>query len=121
MELQADVVKELEMQYALLVQMLSKLAEGQQMCLFPSPPVVSHTIDNLSIVGKCAGCGQGFKVDEALTLVVLPCKHPYHSMCFATLCTFRDKCISPYCTMVVPHLTVAWEAGKDLCFIFTCI
>ena len=57
MELHVDAVKELEKQYALLVQMLSKLAESQQVCFFPSPPMVSHTIDNLFIVGKCDGCG----------------------------------------------------------------
>ncbi|MCO5613195.1 hypothetical protein L7F22_067471 [Adiantum nelumboides] len=114
-EILADVVKEKEMQHNLLQEMLHRVEVGRRAYICPPPPsVMSPTLDNFTLPAKCAGCGYGHNVNEALMLVVLPCKHTYHSVCFATLCAFTDQCMVQYCSMAIPRdaqSTVIW--GDD--------
>ncbi|MCO5612523.1 hypothetical protein L7F22_066791 [Adiantum nelumboides] len=114
-EFLADVVKEKEMQHNLLQEMLHRVEVGRRAYICPPPPsVMSPTLDNFTLPAKCAGCGYGHNVNKALMLVMLPCKHTYHSMCFATLCAFTDQCMPQYCSMAIPRdaeSTVIW--GDD--------
>ncbi|MCO5594993.1 hypothetical protein L7F22_049030 [Adiantum nelumboides] len=114
-EILAHVVKEKEMQHNLLQEMLHRVEVGRQAYICPPPPsVMSPTLDNFTLPAKYAGCGYGHNVNEALMLVVLPCKHTYHSVCFATLCAFTDQWMVQYCSMAIPRdaqSTVIW--GDD--------
>ncbi|MCO5606499.1 hypothetical protein L7F22_060687 [Adiantum nelumboides] len=114
-EFLADVVKEKEMQHNLLQEMLHRVEVEHRAYICPPPPsVMSPTLDNFTLPAKCAGCEYGHNVNEALMLVVLPCKHTYHSVCFATLCAFTDQCMVQYCSMAIPRdaqSTVIW--GDD--------
>ncbi|MCO5567598.1 hypothetical protein L7F22_021292 [Adiantum nelumboides] len=115
----ADVVKEKEMQHNLLQEMLHRVEVGRRAYICPPPPsVMSPTLDNFTLPAKCAECGYGHNVNEALMLVVLPCKHTYHSVCFATLCAFTDQCMVQYCSMAIPRdaqLTVIWGDANMSC------
>ncbi|MCO5576340.1 hypothetical protein L7F22_030149 [Adiantum nelumboides] len=118
-EILVDVVKEKEMQHNLLQEMLHRVEVGHRAYICPPPPsVMSPTLDNFTLPAKCAGCGYGHNVNEALMLVVLPCKHTYHSVCFATLCAFTDQCMVQYCSMAIPRdaqLTVIWGDANMSC------
>ncbi|MCO5614019.1 hypothetical protein L7F22_068299 [Adiantum nelumboides] len=118
-EILADVVKEKEMQHNLLQEMLHRIEVGRRAYICPPPPsVMSPTLDNFTLPAKCAGCGYGHNVNEALMLVVLPCKHTYHSVCFATLCAFTDQCMVQYCSMAIPRdaqSTVIWGDANMSC------
>ena len=104
------------MQHNLLQEMLHRVEVGRRAYICPPPPsVMSPTLDNFTLPAKCAGCGYGHNVNEAVMLVVLPCKHTYHSVCFATLCAFTDQCMVQYCSMAIPRdaqSTVIWGDGK---------
>ncbi|MCO5548178.1 hypothetical protein L7F22_001636 [Adiantum nelumboides] len=103
-EFLADVVKEKEMQNNLLQEMLHRVEVGRRAYICPPPSsVMSPTLDNFTLPTKCAGWGYGHNVNKALMLVVLPCKHTYHSVCFATLCAFTDQCMVQYCSMAIPR------------------
>ncbi|MCO5553172.1 hypothetical protein L7F22_006693 [Adiantum nelumboides] len=114
-EFLAVVVKEKEMQHNLLQEMLHRVEVGRRAYICPPPPsVMSPTLDNFTLPAKRAGCGYGHNVNEALMLVVLSCKHTYHSVCFATLCAFTDQCMVQYCSMAIPRdaqSTVLWGDG----------
>ncbi|MCO5584335.1 hypothetical protein L7F22_038259 [Adiantum nelumboides] len=117
-EFLADVVKEKEMQHILLQEMLHRVEVGRRAYICPPPPsVMSPTLDNFTLPTKCAGCKYGHNVKEALMLVVLPCKHTYYSLCFATLCAFTDQCMVQYCSMAIPRdaqSTVIWGDVMDI-------
>ncbi|MCO5587955.1 hypothetical protein L7F22_041908 [Adiantum nelumboides] len=118
-EFLADVVKEKEMQHNLLQEMLHRVEVGRRANICPPPSfVMSPILDNFTLPVKCAGCGYGHNVNEALMLVVLPCKHTYHSVCFATLCAFTDQCMVQYCSMAIPRdaqSTVIWGDANMSC------
>ncbi|MCO5577940.1 hypothetical protein L7F22_031777 [Adiantum nelumboides] len=118
-EFLADVVKEKEMQHNLLQEMLHRVEVGRRAYIYPPPPsVMSPTLDNFTLPAKCAGCEHGHNVNEALMLVVLLCKHTYHSVCFATLCAFMDQCMVQYCSMAIPRdaqSTVIWRDANMSC------
>ncbi|MCO5601301.1 hypothetical protein L7F22_055420 [Adiantum nelumboides] len=118
-EILADVVKEKEMQHNLLQEMLHRVEVGRRAYICPPPPsVMSPTLDNFTLPAKCAGCGYGHNVNEALMLVVLSCKHTYHSVCFATLYAFTDQCMVQYCSMAIPRdaqSTVIWGDANMSC------
>ncbi|MCO5597072.1 hypothetical protein L7F22_051146 [Adiantum nelumboides] len=118
-EILADVVKEKEMQHNLLQEMWHRVEVGRRAYICPPPPsVMSPTLDNFTLPAKCAGCGYGHNVNKALMLVVLPCKHTYHSVCFATLCAFTDQCMAQYCSMAIPRdaqSTVIWGDANMSC------
>ncbi|MCO5551993.1 hypothetical protein L7F22_005501 [Adiantum nelumboides] len=118
-EFLADVAKEKEMQHNLLQEMLHRVEVGRRAYIWPPPPsVMSPTLDNFTLPAKCAGCGYGHNVNKALMLVVLPCKHTYHSVCFATLCAFTDQCMVQYCSMAIPRdaqSTVIWGDANMSC------
>ncbi|MCO5584653.1 hypothetical protein L7F22_038584 [Adiantum nelumboides] len=118
-EILVDVVKKKEMQHSLLQEMLHRVEVGRRAYICPPPPyVMSPTLDNFTLPAKCAGCGYGHNVNEALMLVVLPCKHTYHSVCFATLCAFTDQCMVQYCSMAIPRdaqSTVIWGDANMSC------
>ncbi|MCO5593672.1 hypothetical protein L7F22_047688 [Adiantum nelumboides] len=118
-EFLADVVQEKEMQHNMLQEMLHRVEVGRlaYICL-PPPSVMSPTLDNFTLPAKCAGCEYGHNVNKALMLVVLPCKHTYHSVCFATLCAFTDQCMVQYCSMAIPQdaqSTVIWGDANMSC------
>ncbi|MCO5588622.1 hypothetical protein L7F22_042579 [Adiantum nelumboides] len=118
-EFLADVVKEKEMQHNLLQEMLHRVEVGLRAYICPPPPsVMSPTLDNFTLPVKCAGCRYGHNVNEALMLVVLSCKHTYHSVCFAILCAFTDQCMVQYCSMAIPRdaqSTVIWGDANMSC------
>ncbi|MCO5599998.1 hypothetical protein L7F22_054106 [Adiantum nelumboides] len=118
-EFLANVVKEKEMQHNLLQEMLHRVEVGRRAYICPPPPsVMSPTLDYFTLPAKCAGCGYGHNVNKALMLVVLPCKHTYHSVCFATLCAFTDQCMVQYCSMAIPRdaqSTVIWGDANMSC------
>ncbi|MCO5582003.1 hypothetical protein L7F22_035893 [Adiantum nelumboides] len=118
-EFLADVVKEKEMQHNLLQEMLHRVEVGRRAYICPPPPsVMSPTLDNFTLPAKCAGCGYGHNVNKALMLVVLSCKHTYHSVCFATMCAFTDQCMVQYCSMAIPRdaqSTVIWGDANMSC------
>lgn len=104
------------MQHNLLQEMLRRVAVGNRVYICPPPPsVMSPTLDNFTLPAKCAGCGHGYNVNEAVMLVALPCKHTYHLVCFATMCAYTDQCMVQYCSMAIPRdaqSTVLWGDGK---------
>ncbi|MCO5575989.1 hypothetical protein L7F22_029796 [Adiantum nelumboides] len=56
-EILADVVKEKEMQHNLLQEMLHRVEVGRRAYICPPPPsVMSPTLDNFTLLAKCAGC-----------------------------------------------------------------
>ncbi|MCO5552413.1 hypothetical protein L7F22_005924 [Adiantum nelumboides] len=60
-EILADVVKEKEMQHNLLQEMLYRVEVGRRAYICPpSPSVMSPTLDNFTLLAKCAGCGLTF-------------------------------------------------------------
>ncbi|MCO5590547.1 hypothetical protein L7F22_044518 [Adiantum nelumboides] len=118
-EFLVNVVKEKEMQHNLLQEMLHRVEVGRRAYICPPPPsIMSPTLDNFTLPAKCAECEYGHNVNEALMLVVLPCKHTYHSMCFAILCAFTDQCMVQYCSMAIPRdaqSTVIWGDANMSC------
>ncbi|MCO5587175.1 hypothetical protein L7F22_041122 [Adiantum nelumboides] len=118
-EILADVVKEKEKHHNLLQEMLHRVEVGRRAYICPPPPsVMSPTLDNFTLPAKCAGCGYGHNVKEALMLVVLSCKHTYQSVGFATLCAFTDQCMVQYCSMAIPRdaqSTVIWGDANMSC------
>ena len=61
------------MQHNVLQEMLRRVAVGNRVYICPPPPsVMSPTLDNFTLPAKCAGCGHGYNVNEAVMLAVLP-------------------------------------------------
>ena len=72
---------------------------------FPLPmPTSDQTQESFTVDSTCIACG--LTVEERVTLLVhlQPCKHSYHYICFAALCSVSNKCVGD-CSTEIPYVT----------------
>ena len=70
------------MEYDLLFEMQQQAFTGRYTCIFFQTSSSRLPVDEkLEVQGKCVACGLPVLNQEVHILVVLPCKHAYHSLC----------------------------------------
>lgn len=67
------------------------------------PPVARHSVKGtLVIQNECVACGLSIEDSEVVGVYMLPCRHPYHPICFATMCYTREDCVQIGCSQSIP-------------------
>ncbi|MCO5589138.1 hypothetical protein L7F22_043104 [Adiantum nelumboides] len=58
----------------------------------------------LVIASICVACGLSFEKNEVVGVYMLPCRHPYHPICFAVMCCMRKQCMQSGCNQNIPNV-----------------
>ena len=84
--------------------MLRMIRNYELVTKFPLPVPTSTSHSSFTVDSTCIACG--LTVEERVTLLVhlQPCKHSYHYICFAALCSVSNKCVGD-CTTEIPFVT----------------
>lgn len=92
--------------------MLMLLKQGDSLCLVPTPyqaPIVDQHVIHWE--GKCAGCGEPLASLDVVGMYMLPCKHKYHPLCFASLLASRLTCSSHCYGKTIPESALSMLLG----------
>ena len=72
-------------------------------CILPQISSSRLPVDEkLEVQGKCVACRLPVLNQKVHILMVLPCKHVYHSLCFSVTRQLRKKCRAQDCNMQIP-------------------
>lgn len=83
---------------------LLQVQQGKGPAFSPAPPMPRISQEDITIVEPCCtACGLSLHDEMVVGVCMLPCKHPYHIFCFATLCICNDVCLVVECGQEIPH------------------
>eukprot|EP00250_Pteridium_aquilinum_P011774 c20297_g2_i1 orf=210-1802(-) len=106
-------VEEADAQSCFVNDLVKQVEKRQVPALALAPPAVRPSVKGtLVIQDECVACGLSIEDSDLVGIYMLPCRHPYHPICFATMCHTREDCVQIGCKQIIPNAAKKMVLGR---------